>query len=61
MKKKILIDKNALKELNYFLQNVQIKFNTYFEVLKNEGKLNFPEAKKITKDLFELRVKYKGE
>lgn len=61
MKKNVFIDKKAQKELLDFSEEVQLAFKAYFEVLKFEGKLDFPQAKKITKDLFEIRVKLQGE
>lgn len=61
MKKNIFLDRNAQKELREFDEEVQLVFKAYFEVLKFAGKLDFPQAKKITKDLFEIRVKLQGE
>lgn len=61
MKKKIFLDKNAAFELKKFDEEVQIEFAAYFQILKEKGKLEFPESKKITKNLFEIRVKLKGE
>lgn len=61
MKKNIFVDKKAEKELQDFDEDVQLAFEAYFEVLRLEGKLDFPQAKKITKDLFEIRVKLQGE
>ena len=61
MKKNIFLDKNAEKELREFSEEVQLGFEAYFKVLALEGKLDFPQAKKITKDLFEIRIKLQGE
>lgn len=61
MKKNVYLDKNAEKEFLGFSEEVQLMFKAYFEVLKFEGKLDFPQAKKINKDLFEMRVKLQGE
>src|SRR3989344_299279 len=61
MKKNIFVDKNAEKELRDFSEEVQLEFEAYFKILEFEGKLDFPQAKKITKDLFEIRIKLKGE
>lgn len=61
MKKNIFVDKNAEKELRDFSEGVQLAFEAYFEILKFEGKLDFPQARKISKDLFELRIKVQGE
>lgn len=57
MEKKIYIDKNAEKELRKFSKKVQDEFEGYFKILKEEGQLDFPEAKKITKNLFKIRVR----
>ena len=61
MKKRISIDKNALKELQEFHEEVQLEFNAYFKLLETEGKLDFPHARKITRELFEIRIKFEGE
>lgn len=61
MKKKLLFDNRAEKELRKFSQKVQVEFEAYFIILKQEGRLSFPESKKIDRNLYELRIKYKGE
>lgn len=61
MKKRIFLDKNAEKELRQLSEKVQLEFEAFFKILELEGKLDFPQAKKITKDLFEIRIKLKGE
>jgi len=61
MKKNIFVDKNAEKELREFSEEVQLAFEAHFKILELEGKLDFPQAKKITRDLFEIRVKLQGE
>ena len=61
MEKNIFIDKNAEKELRDFSEEVQLEFEAYFKVLELEGKLDLPHAKKISRDLFEIRVKLQGE
>lgn len=61
IKKKVYIDKNAEKELLRFSKDIQDGFYTYFKILRKEGKLDFPEARKVTGDLFEIRIKLKGE
>lgn len=60
MRKKIYIDDKAEKELVRFSEIVQEEFEKRFEVLRSEGKLEFPEARKITKNLFEIRIKFQG-
>ena len=61
MKKSILIDRNAERELREFSDDVQVEFEAYFKILELEGKLDFPHAKKVTKNIFEIRVKVQGE
>ncbi|MBI2327328.1 type II toxin-antitoxin system RelE/ParE family toxin [Candidatus Curtissbacteria bacterium] len=61
MKKNIFLDKNAEKELREFDEEVQLEFEAYFKILEIEGKLDFPSARKVTKDIFEIRIKLKGE
>src|SRR3989344_753443 len=61
MKKNIYFDKNAEKELREFSEEVQLEFEAYFKILELEGKLNFPSARKVIKDLFEIRIKLRGE
>ena len=61
MKKNIFVDKNAEKELREFSEEVQLAFEAYFKILELEGKLDFPSARKVTKDIFEIRIKLKGE
>lgn len=60
MRKEILYDKNAAKELSGFKEEVQEQFESYIEVLVEEGKLEFPEARKVAKNLFEIRVIHEG-
>ena len=61
MKKNIFLDKNAEKELRDFSEEVQLEFEAYIKILGLEGKLDFPHAKKISRDLFEIRIKVQGE
>lgn len=61
MKKQIFIDKNANNELGEFSEEVQLEFKAYFKILEAEGKLDYPHAKKLSKDLFEIRIKMNGE
>jgi len=61
MQKRLYFDKNALRELRKFSEAVQIEFEALFTILKEKGRLEYPEPKKIDKKLFELRVKYKGQ
>ena len=61
MKKKIYYDKSAEKEFSKFNKKIQDEFHSFFKILEEEGKLEFPEGKKVTKNLFEIRIKFKGE
>ena len=61
MKKTIFLERNAQKELREFDEEVQLEFEAYFKILELEGKLDLPHAKKVTRDLFEIRIKLKGE
>src|SRR3989344_8094378 len=61
MKKHIFVDKNAEREMREFGEEIQLEFEAYFKILELEGKLDFPHAKKITRDLFEIRIKLQGE
>lgn len=60
MKKGILYDKNALKELQAFTKDVQKQFIAYTRTLKEQGYLEYPEARKVAKNLFEIRVIHQG-
>lgn len=63
MEKNIIFEKHALKEIRVFPQRVQEKFASFITVLERKGELQYPDAKKLQseKDLFEIRIKYKGE
>ena len=61
MKKIIEIDTRAERELSRFPKAVQREFQSLLEILEQAGKLDPPCAKKITKDLFEIRVRYQGQ
>jgi phage-related protein len=61
MKKNVFFDKRAKEELQKFSYDVQFEFGVYIKILEEEGKLDYPHAKKITKELFEIRVKVQGE
>lgn len=60
MKKEIIYDYNARKELNQFDEEVKEEFVSYINTLSQEGQLEFPEARKITRDIFEIRVIHEG-
>ncbi len=60
MKKSVLFDSRAVKELEKFERDVQLSFQAYIEVLRVEGRLQFPNARKISAGIFEIRVECKG-
>lgn len=60
MNKIIYVDENAKKELNALEEIVQIEFYSQFKVLEEEGRLDYPTAKKIEKNLFEIRIRIQG-
>ena len=60
MKKKIIYDKNAIKEFDQLSRDVQKRFEFYVDILEEKGMLEFPEARKIAKDIFEIRVSHEG-
>lgn len=47
VKKTVILDYLATKELSAFSIEVRAKFNDLFEILSKEGKLEMPFAKKI--------------
>ena len=59
MGKEIFYDKRALKELHEFRSEIQREFQAYIAILASEGKLEFPEARKVAKELFEIRITQK--
>ncbi len=61
MKKKIILDKRAEKELKKLPSSVKAKFVAYFDILVRDGRLVEPYGKRLNKDLFEIRVKYRGQ
>jgi len=60
-KKIVRFDKRADKEIKKFPSLVIADITAAIEILSNEGKLEKPTGKKIDKDLYEIRVKYKGQ
>lgn len=60
MRKSVFYDKNALEEFEGLNLEVQKDFQARIAILDAEGKLEFPEARKVTKDLFEIRVTREG-
>lgn len=60
MSKEIFYDKNALRELRDFDNEVQKAFQGYISILASEGRLEFPDARKVTNKLFEIRITKEG-
>jgi phage-related protein len=60
MKKDVDIDERAQKELNNLDKDVQYDFVALLGILRDKGRLEFPDAKKIAKNLFEMRVRKNG-
>lgn len=61
MKKIVKIDFRAERELKKFNVKVQFEFRGLFRSLELFGKLELPKAKKLDRDLYEIRVKVGGE
>jgi len=63
MKKKVIVDRKANKEIGKFPRAVRNKFRALFKELRIEGKLKRPFAKKMTGqlNLFEMRVNFNGQ
>lgn len=60
MKKQIVIDERAEREMRKFSLTVQEEFGKLFAYLREYGRLEFPEAKKLSKNLFEIRIILSG-
>lgn len=60
IKKIIKIDSRAEEELNSFSEKVKLKFRALIDILISEGRLEYPNGKKIGKNLFEIRIKVGG-
>ncbi len=60
MKKSIFIDPQARKELDLLPDPVREEFTSSFNALETNGKLNYPDAKKLDSNLFEIRIKVNG-
>jgi phage-related protein len=61
-KKKVIYDARAYKELIKLPHEVQDKFLGLITALRQNGKLNEPEARKLMghKGLYEIRINYNG-
>lgn len=60
MKKKVIFDRLARREFEAFDQRVQDDFDAYFLLLEKHGRLEFPVARKISTNLFEIRIEHDG-
>lgn len=58
--KKIYLESHAIGELQKFDEEVQLEFEAHIKVLEQQGKLEHPHAKKVSKNLFEIRVRVHG-
>lgn len=61
MHKDVYVDPKALKEISKFSHGVRIKIDAAVKILERDGKLIEPIAKKIDRELFEIRIKYQGQ
>jgi len=61
LKKRIELDHLAAKELDLFPSEVKAKFNDLFQILSKDGKLEMPFAKKLNNNIYEIRIKHKGQ
>jgi len=61
VKKKVIITKQADREVKKFSHEVQAKVRAAFWVLERDGKLVEPYGKKLDHGLFEIRIKHKGQ
>lgn len=57
MKKKVLVDKNAAKELKKIDRKVRAKIDARVKILERDGGLEEPYGKKLEDNLYEIRVK----
>lgn len=60
MLKNVYLDENAKKVLDKLSLEIQVEFYSLFKALEKEGKLDFPHAKKINNQLFEIRIRVKN-
>jgi phage-related protein len=60
-KKKVLIDRRALKEINKFPREVEQEISSMIKILEDTGRLSEPCAKKIRGKLFEIRINHRGQ
>lgn len=61
VKKRVRIDKRAEKEIGSFPSLVKSQIYATLQILSRDGKLDVPLAKKITVELFEIRIRVQGQ
>lgn len=60
MKKNIVFHARAAEEFETFNRDVQLSFQAYIDLLGVNGRLEFPDARKVSSEIFEIRVEWKG-
>jgi phage-related protein len=62
VKKIVYIDKHADKEIRLFSHKVQLKIYSFIQLLKENGRLEEPYAKKLNayNNLYEIRINLMG-
>jgi len=63
VKKEIIIDPRAEKEIKDFPREVKVEIHRLVRILRDGGVLTEPEGRKLIghNNLFEIRVRYKGQ
>ena len=61
VKKEVIFEIHALEEFEALNKEVREEFHKLIQALINYGQLREPNAKKLTTNLFELRVRVKGQ
>lgn len=59
--KSVFFDRNAKKEFSELSDAVQDEFQSLIHILIEKGRLDYPNSKKLDKNLYEIRVKLQGE
>lgn len=61
MLKTLYLDARVIKEISKFPHGVIIRIDEAIKILERDGKLVEPYAKKVDKELFEIRIKHQGQ
>jgi len=61
VKKIVSFDKRADKEFKKFPKGAQVEAQASIKILARDGKLLEPFGKKIDNNLFEVRIKFRGQ